>query len=55
MRRVWPSELGVMPRSDLRMAFSMAERALRSNGEIWRVRASGTEIVAMLLMAVIEP
>ena len=38
-----PSLLGVIPRSLDMMDFSIAPIALRSNGEIIRVRGSGTE------------
>jgi hypothetical protein len=45
-----PSLLGVRPRSDFWIAFSMAAICEASHGWMTRVRASGTEIVATWLM-----
>jgi hypothetical protein len=45
-RMTWPSFAGLMPRSELRIAFSIEEVALRSYGETTSSRASGAEMPA---------
>jgi len=55
MRMILPSLTGVRPRSDFMMAFSMAEKAPRSQGWMVRLRLSGTEMEAICLRGVGVP
>ncbi len=50
-----PSFVGVIPRSDCMMAFSMAATELGSKGWITRTRGSGTLIEANWFMGVGVP
>ena len=54
-RMTWPSLLGVRPRSDFRMAFSMSPMVLRSQGRIISMRGSGTEMPASWFSGVGAP
>ena len=51
----WPSLAGLMPRSELRIAFSMAAAALRSYGDTTSSRASGAEMPASFRRSVGVP
>ena len=55
MRMTRPSLEGVMPRSDLEMAFSMAAMALVSYGWTITVRESGAEMPAIVFSGVMAP
>ena len=54
-RITFPSLIGVSPRSDAMMAFSIALSWLTSHGWIVSVRASGTEMDAIWLSGVGVP
>ena len=51
-RTVWPSLVGVIPRSELAMAFSMADSADLSHGSTTSMLASGTFTPASWVMGV---
>ena len=54
-RMIFPSLVGLMPRSDFWISFSMTLSMLCSQGAIWMMRGSGMEMLATWLMGVGEP